>query len=302
MKNRIKFTAFILSLLTLFGCVNNPTKTGSESFEQNSEISSTDVISSSDSENTESGVENSEQFLKAPAGEQGFVFDRDTFRFTTKDEMVDIRGMFDPHTSLVSFDFEKYMKYLEENNFIFAKVRIVGESFQTIGDIKMDGGYYLSGVYTPVLIEEVVDSLGNESVINKGDIVYTREMHQIVTDEFIQVLEEELNKDKENFDHEGTYGYRQKTIDYYKEHTIDNSLVLYCAYPMETGKSYLIAIQNEKVENHFGIDMLGSSGYALNLGDSAPDSYPDNDFYLYHYSDYTIFWRGCKELYGTYFE
>ncbi len=125
------------------------------------------------------------------------MFDRDAFRFTTKDEMVNIHGMFDPHTSPVSFDFEKHMKYLEENNFIFAKVRIAGESFQTIGDIKIDDGHYLSGVYT---------------------------------------------------------------------------------------------------------HMSGNSGYVLNLGDSAPDSYPYNDYFLYYYSDYTEFWKGCKELYGTYFE
>ncbi len=311
MKNKIRLTAFILSLLTLFGCAENNLTSSGESSLQNSEVSSTDSNSLvSEDEVSSTTDENKEQFLKAPEGADGFVYDRDTFRFTTKDEMI-IRGMFDPHTPIVS-EFDKNLKYYRENNYICVKVSIVGESVDVLdgmmGDVRiMFSDENTAGVYTPVLIEEVVDSLGNKATVSKGDIVYMREWYHKVTDRLIKLQEDALAKDKEDFKNgkepeQYSFEIREQIIDYYKAHTDDDSVILYQAYPMETGKSYLVVMKNEKFSNSLDMNMYDNWGYALNLGDSAPDSYIDTDYYLYFRYQYEILWKGCKELYGSHFE
>ncbi|MBE6880840.1 MAG: hypothetical protein E7490_08425 [Ruminococcaceae bacterium] len=309
MKNKIKLVSLILSLLTLFGCAEKPLQSSGESSVTNSEVSSTDVASLvSEDEESATVNENKEQFLKAPEGADGFVYDRETFRFTTKDEMEVRGGMMDPHTPYVK-EYDEYIQYYKENNYIYVKVSIAGESFSVINS-KMGNTCLFSneknmdGVFTPVLIEEVVDSLGNKVTVSKGDIVYVHEWYSKVSEKLIKLWEDTLAQDKENYieNEYNDFEVREKIIDYSKAHTNDNSIKLYYAYPMEQGKSYLVLIKNEKLTNSLDMDMYDTWPYVLNLGDSAPDSYKDTDFFLYFYYQYEILWKACKDLYGSYFD
>ena len=313
MKNKIKLTALILSLLTLFGCAENNSTSSGESSLQNSEVSSTDSNSLvSEDELSSTTDENKEQFLKAPEGADGFVYDRDTFRFTTVDVDVGILGLLDGHTT-TPLACDKFIEKCKKNDFICVKVSIAGESFEVFNGMMLGetdtpfGNENVGGVFTPVLIEEIVDTFDNKAAVNKGDIIYLRESYNRVTDNVIKWEEEKLAKDKSDFENgkepeQYFFEIREQIIDYYKAHTEDNSLILYQVYPMELNKSYLVLMNNEKVENLLDMDAHENWGYFLNLGDSAPDSYIGVDWVLYYYYQYETLWKGCKELYGSYFE
>ena len=219
MKKLTKTTALILSALMLFGCTDNNAQSGAGDTTPPSESSVTD--SKNESSGESSATENSsvtdntskeseENLVKNIEGYQTFSYDKDKYEITNEyiysNTYYPIYGMYTPVEPNLD-DLYKETTDVKSSELVALKCRVAGDSYVII-DGKCGETLimkpFLSLIYTPVVIEEVVDSNNGKCLYNKGDILYIRESYRITEQyndrslNFVQKAEENLKAQFEN--------------------------------------------------------------------------------------------------------
>lgn len=182
---------------------------------------------------------------------------------------------------------------------------------------------FLSLIYTPVVIEEVVDSNNGKCLYNKGDILYISEYYHITEQyndrslNFVQTAEENLKAQFENksgeFDSskhsEIEKKYYDGKMEYYNtfkkwKRKIYTYNVESCL--LQKGQSYLIFADNDTTANEVDGNIYNNAyPIVFDLEQSKPSVFKsekedDGVFrasYAYHYQ-----WKILKEKYGEHFK
>ena len=209
MKKLTKTTALILSALMLFGCTSN-SATGSVG-------NTTPPVENSvtDSKNESSATDNTskeseENLVKNIEGYQTFSYDKDKYEITNEyiysNTYRNLYSMYLPVEPNLD-DLYKETIDVKSSELVALKCRVAGDSYVII-DGKCGETLimkpFLSLIYTPVVIEEVVDSNNGKCLYNKGDILYIRESYRITEQyndrslNFVQKAEENLKAQFEN--------------------------------------------------------------------------------------------------------
>ena len=219
MKKITNASALILSALMLFGCTSNSATGGVGDTTPPSESSVTE--SKSESSGESSATENSsvidntskeseENLVKNIEGYQTFSYDADKYEITNDYIYCNIRysiyDMFTPVEPNLD-DLYKETTDVKSSELVALKCRVAGDSY-VINDGKCGETLimkpFLSLIYTPVVIEEVVDSNNGKCLYNKGDILYISEYYHITEQyndrslNFVQTAEENLKAQFEN--------------------------------------------------------------------------------------------------------
>ena len=219
MKKLTKTTALILSVLMLFGCTSNsanggvgdttpPVENSVTDSKNESKTESSATENSSATDNT--SKESEENLVKNIEGYQTFSYDADKYEITNEyiysNTYHSIYDMFTPVEPNLD-DLYKETTDVKSSELVALKCRVAGDSYVII-DGKCGETLimkpFLSLIYTPVVIEEVVDSNNGKCLYNKGDILYIRE-HYYITEQyndrslnFVQTAEENLKAQFEN--------------------------------------------------------------------------------------------------------
>ena len=209
MKKLTKTTALILSALMLFGCTSN-SATGSVGDTtppvENSVTDSKNESSATDNTSKES----EENLVKNIEGYQTFSYDKDKYEITNEyiysNTYRNLYSMYLPVEPNLD-DLYKETIDVKSSELVALKCRVAGDSYVII-DGKCGETLimkpFLSFIYTPVVIEEVVDSNNGKCLYNKGDILYIRESYRITEQyndrslNFVQKAEENLKAQFEN--------------------------------------------------------------------------------------------------------
>lgn len=184
MKKLTKATALILSALMLFGCTSNSANGGVGDTTPPSESSVTDSKNESSatensSETDNSSKENDENLVKNIEGYQTFSYSKDKYLSTTSNKISNRErdGYSTNEDATVTLPLARYVV---QDEVLVIKCRVAGDSYvfqngrsgiktvQTSSDINI-----LNGVYTPVVIEEVIDKTTDAvSDLKAGDVIY----------------------------------------------------------------------------------------------------------------------------------
>lgn len=215
MKKLTKTTALILSALMLFGCTSNSATGGVgdttppvENSVTDSENESSATENSSATDNT--SKESEENLVKNIEGYQTFSYDKDKYEITNEyiysNTYRNLYSMYLPVEPNLD-DLYKETIDVKSSELVALKCRVAGDSYVII-DGKCGETLimkpFLSLIYTPVVIEEVVDSNNGKCLYNKGDILYIRESYRITEQyndrslNFVQKAEENLKAQFEN--------------------------------------------------------------------------------------------------------
>ena len=349
MKKLTKTTALILSAVMLFGCASNSANGGVGDTTPPGESSGTDSKNENSSADNSSEIPNtsgSDGFVKNAEGYQTFSYEKDKYQISSvtmfnEEEILSANDMipYAPQPSNVSNVILPQV--------VAVKCRIAGDSiyFDTknkSGDVTVktnnDGYDYLLGVFTPVVIEEIIDSFSYEPDFKVGDTVYIYEDYTVTKDfteyckqndkrnsdavKLLQSylenyefdLEKELQKgnkaDNERIDaiNEGIEKTKQqiKRIESYDKYIAENGenvLTLFNGFPMQKGTEYFAYINATKIEG-----TTDNNNYYLsycekyNLGDDEPESLDKNEEYVSFRYNYKYSWEYLKEKYGEHFK
>ena len=199
----------------LFGCAGNSahssagdTTPPAENSVTESKSENSDIKNSSASDN--SGAENDENLVKNIEGYQTFSYDADKYEITNEyiysNTYHPIYDMYTPVEPNLD-DLYKETTDVKSSELVALKCRVAGDSY-VINDGKCGETLimkpFLSLIYTPVVIEEVVDSNNGKCLYNKGDILYISEYYHITEQyndrslNFVQKAEENLSDQFEN--------------------------------------------------------------------------------------------------------
>ena len=338
MKKLTKTAILILSALMLFGCTDNNAQSGAgdttppaensvtDSKNENSDKIS-DIKNSSASDN--SGAENDENLVKNIEGYQTFSYDADKYEITNEyiysNTYYPIYGMYTPVEPNLD-DLYKETTDVKSSELVALKCRVAGDSYVII-DGKCGETLimkpFLSLIYTPVVIEEVVDSNNGKCLYNKGDILYIRE-HYYITEQyndrslnFVQTAEENLKAQFENksgeFDSshysENHKKYYDGQMEYYNALRSANGKYIQATWNpvfLQKGQSYLIFADNDTTANEVDGNIYNNAyPIVFDLEQSKPSVFKsekedDGVFrasYAYHYQ-----WKILKEKYGEHFK
>ena len=219
MKKLTKTTALILSALMLFGCAGNSAQSsvgdntppsGSSVTDSKNESSGESSATENSSATDNTSKESEENLVKNIEGYQTFSYDADKYEITNEyiysNTYHSIYDMFTPVEPNLD-DLYKETTDVKSSELVALKCRVAGDSYVII-DGKCGETLimkpFLSLIYTPVVIEEVVDSNNGKCLYNKGDILYIRE-HYYITEQyndrslnFVQTAEENLKAQFEN--------------------------------------------------------------------------------------------------------
>ena len=369
MKKLTKTTALILSALMLFGCASNSATGGIGDTTPPGESSVTD--SKNESKVESSATENStaielsnekDGFIKDSKGYLSFSYENDKYQVNSVSIYSEREAVDDIYI---------YPTNPIPNNIIFGtlywpvaiKCRIAGESLyfsekNKCGDVtvksseysksgqeyidkisKLDNmnasNDYMLGVYTPVIVEEIIDTFSYHPDFQVGDIIYIQEDYNITRDlysyyklknqdtlKFLQdkldelqnVIDEELkNGDKANEKYitemqAQVKKYQQMESEYkayYKfvEESDTPVLNLSVGFPMQKDKSYFAYVNSTKI-----VDTIDDNSYyysyaqKFNLGDEEPESLGENEKYNWFHYSYIYGWANMKEKYGDHFK
>ena len=338
MKKLTKTAILILSALMLFGCTDNNAQSGAgdttppaensvtDSKNENSDKIS-DIKNSSASDN--SGAENDENLVKNIEGYQTFSYDADKYEITNDYIYCNIRysiyDMFTPVEPNLD-DLYKETTDVKSSELVALKCRVAGDSYVII-DGKCGETLimkpFLSLIYTPVVIEEVVDSNNGKCLYNKGDILYIREYYHITEQyndrslNFVQTAEENLKAQFENksgeFDSshysENHKKYYDGQMEYYNALRSANGKYIQATWNpvfLQKGQSYLIFADNDTTANEVDGNIYNNAyPIVFDLEQSEPSVFKsekedDGVFrasYAYHYQ-----WKILKEKYGEHFK
>lgn len=338
MKKLTKTAALILSAVMFFGCTSNAAQSNVGDTTPPGESSVTDSENKNDSSATESSVtdsgsisdssgeENNENLVKNIEGYQTFSYDENKYTIINYEKFFD--------SAYSSYDIPKLYEPTYDNlkiegkaNPIAIKCRVAGDSY-FINNGKCGNVQLMEldtrALYTPVVIEEIVDDFGNDCVFKKGDIIYVAETFsptEQYNEDSLDWLEkwfssyQEMCEDESgNFiEDNGTFidrdYYYNKVIKYYD--TIKNGNGKYIPLDiipviMKKEQSYLIFVANENTPNK-----TDGNVYAYRMG-LIYDL--DNDNFTVYESEeadacrfmsgknYQYHWKYLKEKYGEHFK
>ena len=338
MKKLTKTAILILSALMLFGCTDNNAQSGAgdttppaensvtDSKNENSDKIS-DIKNSSASDN--SGAENDENLVKNIEGYQTFSYDADKYEITNDYIYCNIRysiyDMFTPVEPNLD-DLYKETTDVKSSELVALKCRVAGDSY-VINDGKCGETLimkpFLSLIYTPVVIEEVVDSNNGKCLYNKGDILYIREYYHITEQyndrslNFVQTAEENLKAQFENksgeFDSshysENHKKYYDGQMEYYNALRSANGKYIQATWNpvfLQKGQSYLIFADNDTTANEVDGNIYNNAyPIVFDLEQSEPSVFKsekeDNGVFSASYA-YRYQWKILKEKYGEHFK
>ena len=330
MKKLTKTAALILSALMLFGCTDNSTQSGVGDTTPPSESSVTESkneskVESSATENSSvtdnSSNESEENLVKNIEGYQTFSYDENKYEnFTEIEYTQHYYGVYDRESTPDPTKEENMRAY------IGIKCRVVGDSYYisrgACGDVKiMDTTYYC--IFTPVIIEEIVEDFGKESALSVGDIIYVQEHYDPVEeysiadpkwiDKQVEFIKQQYEDENGNFNSsyfsEENFEYYKKQLEYYDiigknpEKYVYN---LHAPVMMQRGQSYLVYAENSKKPNETDgniycdtyniiFDLENDAPYVDQSEEMVKNLYRCGQSYLSH-------WKTLKEKYGDHFK
>ncbi len=334
MKKLTKTAILILSVLMLFGCASNSAQSGAGDTTPPAENSVTESKSeSSINDNSSSSIssenENDENLVKNIEGYQTFSYDKDKYEITNDyiycNICYSIYDMFTPVEPNLD-DLYKETTDVKSSELVALKCRVAGDSYVII-DGKCGETLimkpFLSFIYTPVVIEEVVDSNNGKCLYNKGDILYIRESYDITEQyndrslNFVQTAEENLKAQFENksgeFDSSHYSGIEKKYYDgkmeYYNTLRSGNGRYIHTTWNpvlMQKGQSYLIFADNDTTANEVDGNIYNNAyPIVFDLEQSEPFVFKsekeDNGVFSASYA-YRYQWKILKEKYGEHFK
>ena len=334
MKKLTKTTALILSALMLFGCAGNSAQSSAgdttpptENSVTESKSENSDIKNSSASDN--SGAENDENLVKNIEGYQTFSYDEDKYEITNDyiycNIYYSIYDMFTPVEPNLD-DLYKETTDVKSSELVALKCRVAGDSY-VINDGKCGETLimkpFLSLIYTPVVIEEVVDSNNGKCLYNKGDILYIREYYYITEQyndrslNFVQKAEENLSDQFENesgeFDSsnhsENDKRYYDGQMEYYNALRSANGKYIQTTWNpvfLQKGQSYLIFADNDTTANEVDGNIYNNAyPIVFDLEQSKPSVFKsekeDDGVFRASYA-YRYQWKILKEKYGEHFK
>ena len=336
MKKLTKTAVLILSALMLFGCTDNNAQSGAGDTTPPSESSVTD--SKNESSGESSATENSsatdntskeseENLVKNIEGYQTFSYDADKYEITNEyiysNTYYPIYGMYTPVEPNLD-DLYKETTDVKSSELVALKCRVAGDSY-VINDGKCGETLIMkpSLIYTPVVIEEVVDSNNGKCLYNKGDILYISEYYHITEQyndrslNFVQTAEENLKAQFENesgeFDSskhsEIDKKYYDGKIEYYNALRSANGKYIQTTWNpvfLQKGQSYLIFADNDTTANEVDGNIYNNAyPIVFDLEQSKPSVFKsekeDDGVFRASYA-YRYQWKILKEKYGEHFK
>ena len=334
MKKLTKTTALILSVLMLFGCTSNSATGGVGDTTPPVENSVTDSKNESSATENSSATDNTskeseENLVKNIEGYQTFSYDADKYEITNDYIYCNIRysiyDMFTPVEPNLD-DLYKETTDVKSSELVALKCRVAGDSYVII-DGKCGETLimkpFLSLIYTPVVIEEVVDSNNGKCLYNKGDILYISEYYHITEQyndrslNFVQTAEENLKAQFENksgeFDSskhsEIEKKYYDGKMEYYNTLRSGNGRYIHTTWNpvlLQKGQSYLIFADNDTTANEVDGNIYNNAyPIVFDLEQSEPFVFKsekeDNGVFSASYA-YRYQWKILKEKYGEHFK
>ena len=327
MKKLTKTAVLILSALMLFGCTDNNAQSGAGDTTPPSESSVTD--SKNESSGESSATENSsatdntskeseENLVKNIEGYQTFSYDADKYEITNEyiysNTYYPIYGMYTPVEPNLD-DLYKETTDVKSSELVALKCRVAGDSY-VINDGKCGETLimkpFLSLIYTPVVIEEVVDS-------NNGKCLYYHitEQYNDRSLNFVQTAEENLKAQFENesgeFDSskhsEIDKKYYDGKIEYYNALRSANGKYIQTTWNpvfLQKGQSYLIFADNDTTANEVDGNIYNNAyPIVFDLEQSKPSVFKsekeDDGVFRASYA-YRYQWKILKEKYGEHFK
>ena len=332
MKKLTKTTALILSAVMLFGCTSNSangsvgdTTPPGESSVTDSESKNESSIVDSNSVSDSSGEENNENLVKNIEGYQTFSYDSSVYEITNENKFM--------HDELSIYDHPNFEP--NYNNFrsqvsispIGVKCHVVGDSYYVVkdkcGNKTMpqitDGSF--TKMYTPVMIDEIVETYGQNSQFKKGDIIYVLEKYEIGQSyngndpllrlkykiKYSKIEAAEWKSDGDDVQPYEKYIEQLEDFTNYLAQN-SNSVINACTTVLlERGQSFLVFLDNDD-RNNFeqdGNKFIYAYDQVFDLENESPKVYTnktdDNSYFYYNYR-YVKQWNILKEKYGEHFK
>ena len=354
MKKLTKTTALILSALMLFGCTSNSANGGVGDTTPPSESSVTgskneSKVESSATENSSvtdnSSNERKENLVKNIEGYQTFSYDKNKYVKTTFRRIYNLKrdglGAFTGETVTLPL-----ARYAVQDEVLVIKCKVAGDSYvfqngrsgiKTVQDFSEDN--ILNGVYTPVVIEEVIDKTADAvSDLKAGDVIYIEEGFHVC--EFIDEngntilmsADEDIKNKKEEIAEYEKYIDEEKANKIPDEETLkeyeiniaqtkilieecnafnnfvreNNGKVVFAdsGSPMEKEVSYLAFVAVTPVPGtNDGNSYHKAYPMKYDLAcDDVPSLFGDDDIYFQGLYGYEKSWKAMKEKYGEHFK
>ena len=338
MKKLTKATVLILSALMLFGCAGNSAQSsvgdntppsGSSVTDSKNESSGESSATENSSATDNTSKESEENLVKNIEGYQTFSYDADKYEITNEyiysNTYHSIYDMFTPVEPNLD-DLYKETTDVKSSELVALKCRVAGDSY-VINDGKCGETLimkpFLSLIYTPVVIEEVVDSNNGKCLYNKGDILYISEYYHITEQyndrslNFVQTAEENLKAQFENksgeFDSshysEIEKKYYDGQMEYYNALRSANGKYIQATWNpvfLQKGQSYLIFADNDTTANEVDGNIYNNAyPIVFDLEQSKPSVFKsekeDDGVFRASYA-YRYQWKILKEKYGEHFK
>ena len=350
MKKLTKTTALILSALMLFGCTSNSANVSigdatppSESLVTDSNNESPATENSSETDNT--SKESEENLVKNIEGYQTFSYDKNKYVKTTFRRIYNLKrdglGAFTGETVTLPL-----ARYAVQDEVLVIKCKVAGDSYvfqngrsgiKTVQDSSDDN--VLNGVYTPVVIEEVIDKTTDAvSDLKAGDVIYIEEGFHVC--EFIDEngntilmsADEDIKNKKEEIAEYEKYIDEEKANKIPDEETLkeyeiniaqtkilieecnafnnfvreNNGKVVFAdsGSPMEKEVSYLAFVAVTPVPGtNDGNSYHRAYPMKYDLAyDDVPSLFGEDDIYFQGLYGYEKSWKAMKEKYGEHFK
>ena len=354
MKKLTKTTALILSALMLFGCTSNSANGGVGDTTPPSESSFTDSkneskVESPVTENSStpdnSNDKSDENLVENIDGYQTFSYDKNKYVKTTFRRIYNLKrdglGAFTGETVTLPL-----ARYAVQDEVLVIKCKVAGDSYvfqngrsgiKTVQDSSDDN--VLNGVYTPIVIEEVIDKTADAvSDLKAGDVIYIEEGFHVC--EFIDEngntilmsADEDIKNKKEEIAEYEKYIDEEKANKIPDEETLkeyeiniaqtkilieecnafnnfvreNNGKVVFAdsGSPMEKEVSYLAFVAVTPVPGtNDGNSYHRAYPMKYDLAyDDVPSLFGDDDIYFQGLYGYEKSWKAMKEKYGEHFK
>ena len=332
MKKLTKTIALFLSAVMLFGCASNSAQSnvGDTTLPSESSVTDSKNESSGESSATENSSvtdntskESEENLVKNIEGYQTFSYDSSVYEITNYNKYN--KKLISPYDFGESFEpnYTNFKKIL--NSPVGVKCHVAGDSYYILegkcGDVEFyrderDKGVYTC-IYTPIIIDEIIDDFGVKTDYNTGDIVYVMEDYCIYEsyngneplawiDKSIKSNERDLNNASDSYTEELLKRLIETEKEYRKYLSSNKVVTATKTVLLEKGQSYLMVL--DKKSNGFVFDnnqYVKNYTLVFDLEKDAPRVYmseeEDADYFKY-YPCYADQWKKLKEKYGEHFK
>ena len=337
MKKLTKTTALILSALMLFGCTSNSANGSIGDTIPPSESSVTDSKNESKTESSatensfvtdNTSKENEENLVKNIEGYQTFSYD--SSKYTITNDRIFFGLSFSPYDITASFEpsykgISEFMKNRMTSP-VAIKCHVVGDSYYFIngkcGDVQVIPPQDVPSedmTFTPVMIDEIIDSYGFDTDYKQGDIIYINQPISIAQsyngntplawlDSLIEYMEyiyqsyvEDGNTEKMEIEKEDIEKYSA-----YRKYLIDNAdsvVITGVMKLLEKNESYL-AFADNTIKTYDSNNYVRAYGLYFDLANDEPDLHIDkeSEVYFQNAKCYHYQWKYLKEKYGDHFK